>query len=100
MSHVYDDLPRHVPDGTRYIVEGEPVPGGSRITAAYLIFPDGQRLDLPADSTRILTCACASAARPGQPRLTKKAQKTATGGKRKLPRPAFSSPAAKRARAG
>lgn len=97
MSHAYDSLPRRIPEGTRYIVEGEPVPGGSRITAAYLIFPNGQRIDLPADSTRIMTCACASVARPGQPR---RAKKTAHGQKkRSLTNVVRKAPAAARKRA-
>ncbi len=101
MSHVYDGLPRQVPDGTRYVVEGEPVPGGSRITASYLIFPDGQRLDLPTDSGRIMTCACAGAVRPGQPRRAK-VENPALVPKRKSASASVSypTPRPKRARSG
>ncbi|GIK81209.1 MAG: hypothetical protein KJZ73_09710 [Pseudorhodoplanes sp.] len=42
-------LPRELPEGTRYVVEGRPTPEGTtRIVSRYLVFPDGRRVDLPA----------------------------------------------------
>ncbi len=41
-------LPREFPEGTRYVVEGRPAPDGTTcIVSRYLVFPDGQRVDLP-----------------------------------------------------
>ena len=46
-------LPSRVPDGTRYVVEGEPGQEGElRVTSRYLIFPDGTRLNLKPGSVR------------------------------------------------
>jgi hypothetical protein len=38
-------LPSRFPVGTRYVIEGH----GGRICLRYLEFPDGRRIDLPAD---------------------------------------------------
>jgi hypothetical protein len=38
-------LPSRFPDGTRYVIEGR----AGRILSRYLEFPDGRRVDLPAD---------------------------------------------------
>jgi len=38
-------LPSRFPVGTRYVIEGQ----GGRICLRYLEFPDGRRIDLPAD---------------------------------------------------
>ena len=38
-------LPSRFPVGTRYVVEGR----GGRIRLRYLEFPDGRKVDLPAD---------------------------------------------------
>ena len=38
-------LPRRFPVGTRYVIEGR----GGRIRLRYLEFPDGRKVDLPAD---------------------------------------------------
>ena len=41
-------LPREFPEGTRFVVEGQPDPdGNTRIVSRYLVFPDGRRVDLP-----------------------------------------------------
>ena len=40
-------LPARIPDGTRYILEGEPAAnGGLHVTSRYLLLPSGQRYDL------------------------------------------------------
>ena len=40
-------VPSHLPDGTRFVVEGDSARDGSLIvTARYLVYPDGTRLDL------------------------------------------------------
>jgi hypothetical protein len=38
-------LPRRFPVGTRYVIESR----GGRIRLRYLEFPDGRKVDLPAD---------------------------------------------------
>jgi hypothetical protein len=38
-------LPRRFPVGTRYVIEGS----GGLIRLRYLEFPDGRKVDLPAD---------------------------------------------------
>ena len=38
-------LPSRFPVGTRYVIEGR----GGRICLRYLEFPDGRKIDLPAD---------------------------------------------------
>jgi hypothetical protein len=38
-------LPRRFPVGTRYVIEGR----GGRIRLRYLEFPNGRKVDLPAD---------------------------------------------------
>jgi hypothetical protein len=38
-------LPSRFPVGTRYVIEGH----GGRICLRYLEFPDGRKIDLPAD---------------------------------------------------
>ncbi len=38
-------LPSRFPVGTRYVIEGR----GGRICLRYLEFPDGRKVDLPAD---------------------------------------------------
>ena len=39
------DLPSRFPVGTRFVIEGR----GGRIRLRYLEFPDGRKVDLPAD---------------------------------------------------
>jgi len=39
------DLPSRFPVGTRYVIEGL----GGRISSRYIEFPDGRKVDLPAD---------------------------------------------------
>lgn len=42
-------LPARIPDGTRFILEGEPIANGElRVTRRYLLLPGGARLDLMA----------------------------------------------------
>lgn len=38
-------LPSHFPNGTRYVIEGR----SGHILSRYIAFPDGRRVDLPAD---------------------------------------------------
>jgi hypothetical protein len=39
------DLPSRFPVGTRFVIEGR----GGRIRLRYLEFPDGRKVDVPAD---------------------------------------------------
>lgn len=44
-------LPKRVPVGTKYIVEGKSRGEGQvQIFSRYLVFPDGRCFDLPSDS--------------------------------------------------
>ncbi len=53
MSSPVSRLPRRVPVGTRYVVEGRSGgDGGLRISLRYLEFPDGTRVRLPADTSK------------------------------------------------
>jgi hypothetical protein len=45
MSGQANRLPSRFPVGTRYVIEGR----GGRIRLRYLEFPDGRKVDLPAD---------------------------------------------------
>ena len=43
-------IPKRVPVGTKYIIEGKSRgPGQVQVFSRYLVFPDGRRLELPAD---------------------------------------------------
>jgi hypothetical protein len=46
MSSQAVDLPSRFPVGTRYVIEGR----AGRIQSRYLEFPDGRRIDMPADA--------------------------------------------------
>jgi hypothetical protein len=47
-------LPKTLPDGTKYVVEGRAqAEGVFQVSARYLVLPDGQRIDLPAKDVRI-----------------------------------------------
>ena len=44
-------LPKHIPDGTHYIIEGRPDKAGKmRIVSRQLILPNGKQIDLGARS--------------------------------------------------
>ncbi len=44
-------LPKHIPDGTHYIIEGRPDKAGKmRIVSRQLILPNGKQIDLGAKS--------------------------------------------------
>jgi hypothetical protein len=44
-------LPKRVPVGTKYVIEGKSLGGKEemQISARYLVFPDGRCFDLPSD---------------------------------------------------
>lgn len=46
-----DRLPKCVPVGTKYVIEGKSLGDAEEmhISARYLVFPDGRCLDLPSD---------------------------------------------------
>jgi hypothetical protein len=56
-------LPSRFPVGTRYVIEGRE----GRIRLRYLEFPDGRKVDLPADLAA-RTKSRAGAGRPGNSR--------------------------------
>jgi predicted component of type VI protein secretion system len=44
-------LPKRVPVGTKYIIEGKKLAEGQvHVFSRYLLFPDGRCFDLPSDS--------------------------------------------------
>jgi hypothetical protein len=45
MGQQVSHLPSRFPVGTRYVIEGQ----GGLISLRYLEFPDGRKVDLPAD---------------------------------------------------
>jgi len=46
-------IPKRVPVGTKYVVEGKGQGDGRvQIYSRYLIFPDGRMFDLPPDSAQ------------------------------------------------
>jgi hypothetical protein len=53
-------LPRRFPVGTRYVIEGS----GGLIRLRYLEFPDGRKVDLPADLAARTKSRGAAARRP------------------------------------
>ena len=47
-------LPKNLPDGTKYVVEGRAQPDGVFIVRArYVVLPDGQRIDLPVKNVSL-----------------------------------------------
>jgi hypothetical protein len=46
-----DRLPRRLPVGTRYVLEGVPAETGRmRVISRLLVLPNGQQFDLPGDA--------------------------------------------------
>jgi hypothetical protein len=69
MSGQVNRLPSRFPVGTRYVIEGR----GGRIRLRYLEFPDGRKVDLPADlaarKSRGAAARRPSGRNPGQKKL-------------------------------
>jgi hypothetical protein len=61
-------LPSRFPVGTRYVIEGH----GGRIRLRYLEFPDGRKVDLPADLAARTTARTAAHRRRGGRTPTRK----------------------------
>jgi hypothetical protein len=61
-------LPDRFPVGTRYVIEGR----AGRICLRYLEFPDGRKVDLPADLAARTKARNAAARRRGGRGLTRK----------------------------
>ncbi len=59
MSAAMPRLPRRLPAGTKFVVEGEDAAdGGVRIVARYLVYPDGRRINLLIGAPRgVAFCA-------------------------------------------
>jgi hypothetical protein len=75
----FDRLPSRFPVGTRYVIEGR----GGRISLRYLEFPDGRKIDLPADlAARSRAARSKARARAGHARQTA----AANGSKKNLNR--------------
>ena len=69
MGGEVDRLPSRFPVGTRYVIEGR----AGRICLRYVEFPDGRKVDLPADlAARTKSRAVASRLRNGRNRTRKK----------------------------
>jgi len=53
LCQIMDLLPASFPEGTRYVIEGEPdLQGGLRIVSRRIIFPDGLEVHLSAAATQ------------------------------------------------
>ena len=53
MHHLPNRVPRRLPIGARYVVEGYGgAEGNLRVIARYLLLPDGQRINVPPDLSR------------------------------------------------
>jgi hypothetical protein len=61
-------LPNRFPVGTRYVIEGR----AGRICLRYLEFPDGRKVDLPADLAARTKARSGTARRRGGPSLGRK----------------------------
>jgi hypothetical protein len=68
MSGVVSRLPSRFPVGTRYVIEGR----AGRICLRYLEFPDGRKVDLPADLAARTKVRGAAARRRGSRGPTRK----------------------------
>jgi hypothetical protein len=57
-------LPKNLPDGTKYVVEGRAQADGVfHVRARYLVLPNGQRIDFPAKDVSIACPAQSNRAR-------------------------------------
>jgi hypothetical protein len=53
-----------LPVGTRYVVEGRAIAAGKfRVSARYLVFPDGRRVAVPGKAELPIGCGCGASAR-------------------------------------
>jgi hypothetical protein len=50
-------VPKQLPTGTRYVVEGRTAGNGRfGVSARYLVYPDGQRVDVPGETVLPISC--------------------------------------------
>lgn len=50
-------LPKRLPTGARYVVEGRTAGNGRfRVSARYLVYPDGRRVDVPGETLLPISC--------------------------------------------
>lgn len=62
-------LPQRVPTGTTYVVEGRAGRDGQfRVSARFLVYPDGRRVDVPGETVLPITCCGTAARRPARSR--------------------------------
>lgn len=60
-------LPQRLPAGARYVVEGRSVARGEfRVTARYVVYPDGRRIEVPGRKVLAISC-CGKAAQRSRP---------------------------------
>jgi hypothetical protein len=53
ISRLYNPVPRRLPIGAKYVVEGFGSEDGNlRVIARYVVFPDGNRINVPSDPYR------------------------------------------------
>jgi hypothetical protein len=69
-------LPKNLPDGTKYVVEGRSgAEGVLHVLARYVVLPDGRRVDLPVQDLHGLTAARPALRRTrSRPRFAAKTQ--------------------------
>ncbi len=71
MSRRAASLPKHIPEGTKYVVEGRSQADGMfHVSARYLVLPDGQRINLPARDIKFSGPAEPSRARRQRRRIS------------------------------
>lgn len=50
-------MPKRLPTGTRYVVEGRATANGRfRVSARYLVYPDGHRIDVAGEAVLPISC--------------------------------------------
>lgn len=73
MSSPRARLPKRLPPGTKYVVEGRSASDGVRVFARYLVLPKGERVDLPT------TTIAAPAPAPVRRRVTGRSRRMRRG---------------------
>jgi hypothetical protein len=61
-------VPDRVPSGTKYVVEGRAGTDGQfRVSARYLVYPDGRRLDVGGETVLPISCCGKASRKSGRP---------------------------------
>jgi hypothetical protein len=52
-DRLLNDVPRRLPIGAKYVIEGFGEEGNLRVVSRYLVLPDGHRINVPSDLFRL-----------------------------------------------